>query len=43
MFPNTVDEGCGKAGWRVHAYVLMGNNYLLLLETPEGSLVWRMK
>src|SRR5512140_3156126 len=24
--------------WRVHAYVLMGNHYHLLLETPEPTL-----
>ena len=43
MFLDTLDEGCGKAGWRVHAYVLMGNHYHLLLETPEGNLVAGMK
>ncbi len=25
-------------GWRVHAYVLMGNHYHLLLETPDPTL-----
>ena len=25
-------------GWRLHAYVLMGNHYHLLLETPEPTL-----
>jgi REP element-mobilizing transposase RayT len=39
----TVAEGCGKTGWKVHAYVLMGNHYHLLLETPEGNLVEGMK
>jgi len=24
--------------WRVHAYVLMGNHYHLLVETPEPTL-----
>ena len=26
------------AGWRVHAYVLMGNHYHLLVETPKPTL-----
>ena len=26
-------------GWRVHAWVLMGNHYHLMLETPEANLV----
>ena len=26
-------------GWRVHAWVLMGNHYHLFIETPEGNLV----
>jgi len=26
-------------GWRVHAWVLMGNHYHLFLETPEPNLV----
>jgi putative transposase len=25
-------------GWRLHAYVLMGNHYHLLVETPEANL-----
>ena len=25
-------------GWRLHAYVLMGNHYHLLVETPEPTL-----
>ena len=29
--------------WRVHAYVLMGNHYHLLLETPEPNLSWGMR
>jgi REP element-mobilizing transposase RayT len=42
-FLNTVGEACEKTGWWVHAYVLMGNHYHLLLETPEGNLVAGMK
>lgn len=29
--------------WRIHAYVLMGNHYHLLLETPEPNLSWGMR
>jgi putative transposase len=31
-------ESCEKTGWRIHAYVLMGNHYHLLAETPEANL-----
>lgn len=34
---------CVKHGWRVHAFVLMGNHFHLLLETPEPNLVSGMK
>ena len=34
---------CQKTGWLIHAYVLMGNHYHLLVETPEGNLVAGMK
>jgi REP element-mobilizing transposase RayT len=27
--------------WRVHAYVLMGNHYHLLVETPEPTIARR--
>ncbi len=36
-------EACGKTGWRIHAYVLMGNHYHLLVETPEANLAAGMK
>ncbi|NWK57372.1 transposase [Verrucomicrobiaceae bacterium N1E253] len=42
-FLDTLDEACIRAGWYVHAYVLMGNHYHMLLETPEGNLVDGMK
>jgi putative transposase len=42
-FLETLAEACEKTGWRVHAYVLMGNHYHLLLETPEANLVAGMK
>jgi putative transposase len=38
-----VGQCCGRFGWRIHAYVLMGNHYHLLLETPEPNLVVGMK
>ena len=42
-FLETLGEACDKTGWRIHAYVLMGNHYHLLVETPEGNLVAGMK
>ena len=39
----TLAEACEKTGWRIHAYVMMGNHYHLLIETPEGNLVAGMK
>lgn len=38
-----LEEVCGSYGWRIHAYVLMGNHFHLLLETPEPNLVKGMK
>ncbi|MDF7801646.1 transposase [Pontiellaceae bacterium B1224] len=43
VFLDTLDEACGRCGWRIHAFVLMGNHYHLLLETPEANLVAGMK
>ena len=37
-----VTLGYGR-GWRVHAWVMMGNHFHLLLETPEANLVAGMK
>jgi REP-associated tyrosine transposase len=37
-FVRTLGEGCERAGFRVHAWVLMSNHYHLLLETPEANL-----
>ena len=39
----TLAEACEKTGWRIHAYVMMGNHYHLLVETVEGNLVAGMK
>lgn len=38
-FLKTLKEACGKTGWLVHAYALMGNHYHLVVETPEPNLV----
>jgi REP element-mobilizing transposase RayT len=43
VFLDTLGEACGRCGWRVHAFVLMGNHYHLLLETPHANLVEGMK
>jgi REP-associated tyrosine transposase len=42
-FRATLDEACGRTGWRVHALVLMSNHYHLLLETPQANLVRGMR
>jgi REP element-mobilizing transposase RayT len=36
-------EVCASHGWKVHAWVLMGNHFHLLLETPQANLVTGMK
>lgn len=36
-------EVCGSHGWRVHPWVMMGNHFDLLVETPEPNLVAGMK
>lgn len=43
MFLDTLGEACSRCGWLVHAFVLMGNHYHLLLETPEANLVDGMR
>ncbi len=40
---NLIEKACARFGWRVHAWVLMGNHFHLLLETPEPNLVAGMK
>ena len=42
-FLTTLGQACNKTGWRVHAYVLMGNHFHLLVETPESNLVSGMQ
>ncbi len=43
MFLKTLGDACNRCGWRVHVFVLMGNHYHLLLETPEPNLVDGMR
>jgi len=43
VFLSRLGEVCGSCGWRVHAWVLMGNHFHLLLETPLPNLVAGMK
>ena len=38
-FVKTLSEACAKTGWQVHAYVLMGNHFHLVVETPQPNLV----
>jgi len=43
LFLKTLQETCVKAGWFLHAYVLMGNHFHLVVETPQPTLVSGMK
>ena len=43
MFLRTLGEACERCGWKVHAWVLMGNHYHWVLETPEANLVEGMR
>ena len=43
LFLRTLGEACERTGWRVHSYVLMGNHYHLLMETPEPNLCAGMR
>ena len=43
FFLQTLSEACTRTGWRVHAWVLMGNHYHLFIETPEANLSAGMK
>ena len=38
-----LSDVCESHGWSVHAWVLMGNHFHLLLETPQANLVSGMK
>jgi REP element-mobilizing transposase RayT len=35
---DVLERCCERHGWRVHAWVMMGNHFHLLLETPEPNL-----
>jgi REP element-mobilizing transposase RayT len=37
LFLETLCESCQKTGWRIHAYILMGNHYHPLVEPPRMS------
>ena len=43
MFIGRLGEASIRHGWRIHAWVLMGNHFHLLLETPQPNLVAGMK
>jgi len=43
LFLKTLGEACIQTGWKIHAYVLMGNHYHFLLETPKPNLVKGMQ
>jgi putative transposase len=43
VFLFRLGQACGSHGWRLHARVLMGNHFHLLLETPERNLVTGIK
>lgn len=38
QFLTVLGEVVSRAGWIIHAYVLMDNHYHLLIETPNGNL-----
>jgi REP element-mobilizing transposase RayT len=42
-FEKCLGEACEKAGWVLHAYVIMRNHYHLALETPRANLVDGMR
>ena len=42
-FLEMLGEACGKTGWQVHAWCLMGNHFHAVVETPEPNLVEGMK
>jgi len=42
-FLKTLEEAAEKAAWQIHAFVLMGNHFHLVVETPQPTLVSGMK
>ena len=43
MFVRTLGEACRQTGWRVYAWVLMGNHYHWVVRTPRANLVAGMR
>ena len=43
IFLATLGEACGKTGWQVPAFWLMGDHFHLVVETPQGNLVAGMQ
>ena len=43
LFLETLGQACGKIGWQVHAWCLMGNHFHLVVETPRANLVAGMR
>ena len=43
IFLDMLGEVSERNGWLIHAFVLMGNHYHLLIETPEANLVDGMR
>ena len=39
----TLGEACGRTGWEVHAWVLMGNHFHFIIYTPKANLVVGMQ
>ncbi len=42
-FLHRLSQVCEGRGWKVHAWVLMGNHFHLLLEPPQANHVSGMK
>jgi putative transposase len=42
-FIETLGATGGKTGWQIHAYVLMGNHFHLVVETPQANPCMGMK
>ncbi len=42
-FETCLFEACGRCGWLLHGFVIMGNHYHLAVETPQGNLVAGMQ
>ena len=38
-FLETLGQACGKTDWQVHAFCLMSNHFLLMVETRQANLL----